>query len=184
MTATDYARGCDPRFRAAHHGDEREPGTVFWIVLHDTEGGSAESVARFFARPPTKDTGSAHLVVDDDACFRCLPNNVIPWAAPGANTHGFHIEQCGFAKWASSSWLLHRDTLRRAAYKTAYHAVLFNIPPVFRFAADLKRTEPGITTHREVSKAFGGTHSDPGPFWPRRWFMARVREYYEQIANV
>ncbi len=174
---------CDPRFRAKRDSGKRPHGTgVKWIVLHDEEASTAESAARFFTTPLAQ--GSAHLCVDDHECFRCLPNDVVPWAAPGANENGFHIEQAGFAKWSSTAWLLHRDTLRRAAYKAAYHAVLvFDVPIRFCFASDLKLGRPGITTHRECSKAFGGDHTDPGPFWPRRTFMRYVREYYAELET-
>lgn len=147
-----------------------------WIVLHSTEGGTAESVARYFAT--RKARGSAHLVVDDNACYRCLPNDVIPWAAPGANTAGFHIEQCGFAKWSAVVWRSHLRTLNRAAYKTAHHCVLFGIPPYWQDAAGLRAGRFGVTSHAECTKAFGGDHTDPGRLWPRSFFMARVRAYY------
>ncbi len=174
---------CDPRFHAVKTQGKRNPALpVKWIVLHDEEASTAESAARFFTTPAAG--GSAHLCVDDHECFRCVPNDVVAEGAPGANERGFHIEQAGFAKWSSTAWLLHKDTLRRAAYKTAYHAVVvFNVPVRFCFADDLRLARAGITTHAECSKAFGGDHHDPGLFWPRRWFMARVREYAAELQT-
>jgi hypothetical protein len=163
---------------------------VRWIVVHDEEASTAESAARFFTTPQAE--GSAHLCVDDAICFRTLDNEDIPWAAASAfmaNTRGFHIEQAGFAKWSAVIWTSHRQTLRRAAYKTAFHCLLFDVRPVFVFAADLP-LHGGVTTHNEVSKASRRqdpanakryTHSDPGPFWPRRTFMRYVREYYAAL---
>ena len=151
-------------------------------MLHSTEGGTAASVARYFQSSRAR--GSAHLVVDDYECQRCLPNSAVPWAAPGANYAGFHIEQCGFAKWSSEEWRSHRATLQRAAYKTALYCSNFGIPPVFRKAADLKARRPGITTHVECSEAFGGTHWDPGPGWPRSLFMTLVRRYLKEIERL
>lgn len=180
MTSQPVSANCDTRFTAAYHGGIRAPAdTVKWIVLHDEEASSAESAARYFTTKAAK--GSAHLCVDDSECFRCLPNKVIAYGAPGANERGFHIEQAGFGKWSLTTWLLHRQTLRRAAYKTAYHCALFNIPPSFVFASGLALGKPGVTTHAECSKAFGGDHTDPGLFWPRRTFMGYVREYYAQL---
>jgi hypothetical protein len=182
MPAQPIAAPCSREFRARYTSGKREPGNVLWIVLHDEEASSAESAARFFTlvQPDPRRRGSAHLCVDDDACYRTLENDDVPLGAPGANHAGFHIEQAGFAKWSTTTWLLHRRTLRRAAYKAALHCVIFNVPPVFRFAADLRRNLPGVTTHRECSKAFGGNHTDPGPFWPRRTFMRYVREYHAE----
>ena len=125
--------------------------------------------------------GSTHLVVDDQECQRCLPNSAVSWGAAGANTQGFHIEQCGYAKWDIVLWKKHLRTLKRAAYKTAFHAALFKIPLVFLKAADIKAGKAGITTHVEVTKAFGGTHWDPGSGWPRWLFMHYVRIYAKEL---
>lgn len=192
MTPTTPIRAtCSKRYRASRTSGTRGIERIRWIVLHDAEAPDAESVALFFSKPQA--TGSAHLVVDDDHCFRTLDNEDIPWGASSAfqaNLHGFHIEQCGFARWSSTAWLLHRATLNRAAYKTALHCKLFDIPPVFVFAAQLPNVD-GITTHREVTLAskridpeHAGNydHTDPGIFWPRRWFMDRVRAYYAELS--
>jgi hypothetical protein len=157
----------------------RKEEEIRWIVLHSTEGGTADSVARWFQNPDSG--GSTHLVVDDDECQRCLNNNQVSWGAKGANRYGFHIEQCGFAKWVRDEWLLHEKTLRRAAYKTALHCKKFGIPPVFRTAAGLKAGKKGITTHVECSAAFGGSHWDPGKGWPRDLFMRWVKMYLAEM---
>ena len=189
---------CSRKWTASRSSGTRKPGTVRWIVLHDAEAKTAESAARFFANPAPPPpvgngpAGSAHLCVDDNVCFRTLDNDAVPWAATSAfncNLRGFHIEQAGFAKWSATAWMLHRDTLRRAAYKTALHCVVFNLPPVFVLASQLPNVD-GVTTHREVTMASKRldpahasryTHTDPGPLWPRRWFMARVREYHAEL---
>jgi hypothetical protein len=72
--------------------------------------------------------------------------------------------------------------LRRAAYKTALHCKRFKIPVRFVDAAGLKAGKRGITTHVECSKAFGGSHWDPGPGWPKALFMGMVRAYYAQLT--
>lgn len=167
---------CNTRFRAARQSGTRPDSAVKWIVLHSTEGGTAESVARYFTSPQAR--GSAHLVVDDGECYRCLANNAVPWGAPGANEAGFHIEQCGFARWDAALWARHWRTIERAAYKTALHCVYFRIPPQFLTASELRRELRGVTTHAECTRAFGGDHTDPGRLWPRRSFMHRVQEFH------
>lgn len=155
---------------------QRPESAIKWIVLHSTEGGTADSIGRYFQS--SNAGGSTHLVVDDYKCQRCLPNSAICWGASGANYAGFHIEQCGYAKWGESMWKkVHSRTLLRAAFKTALHCKKFGIPARFVWAADLRAGRPGVTTHVECSKAFGGTHWDPGPGWPRRYFMSLVRYY-------
>jgi hypothetical protein len=181
MPADPIAADCRLTYRAAHDSGHRGLAEVRLVVMHDTEGGTAESVARYFAT--TSNKVSAHLVVDDAACYRCLPNNVIPMAAPGANASGFHIEQVGFARWSAAIWTSHLRTLNRAAYKAAYHCLVFGVPPVWLSADGLRRGGRGVTTHAECTKAFGGTHTDPGPLWPRTFFMGRVRAYYFALVN-
>ena len=177
MTPVDAL--CDTTYTAAHNSGVRKPEDIRLVVLHSTEGGTAESVARYFTTPQSG--GSAHLVVDDLDCYRCLRNIDIPWGAPGANTAGFHIEQCGYARWTKAEWLEHDLTLRRAAYKAALHANHFGIPLQWLSAAGLKRGLRGVTTHADCSQAFGGDHTDPGPFWPRRYFMRLVNGYYGDL---
>lgn len=182
---------CGRRFLPAYHNSgRRKLSDVKWIVLHDEEAPTARSAAEYFTSPNSG--GSAHLCVDDQHCFRCLENNVIPWGASssfGANTHGFHIELAGYARWLPGQWFLRKATLERAAYKTAFHCRKFGIPVEFVTADKLPRRF-GITTHAEVSKAsrrldpahaWQFTHSDPGRFWPRRWFMSRVKAYYAEL---
>lgn len=181
MRSAPIRAACSGKFRAVHTSGERPTSTIRLIVLHSEEAGTAESAARWFTNLDS--AGSAHLCVDDHGCYRTLPPEAIAWGAPGANTSGYHIEQAGFARWRSALWLRHRKTLERAAFKTALRCHDYGIPPVYRGARALKADKPGITTHRACTRAFGGTHTDPGPFWPRRWFMRHVRRYHSELAT-
>lgn len=181
MSAAPISADCLTTFHARLSSGFRRPSEIRWIVLHSAEGGTARGVAQFFASPAAG--GSTHLVVDDVSCYRCLLNETIPQAAPGANHAGFHIEQCGFAKWSMVVWRRHMRTLNRAAYKTAAHCVRFGIPVRFVTAPGLIAERAGITTHAECTRAFGGTHTDPGPFWPRRLFMLRVAAYHRGLLK-
>lgn len=177
-------------FPALHQSGERSLSDIYWIVLHDEEAPTARSAAAYFTMKSSG--GSAHLCIDDKECYRCLANDAIPWGAASvfaANTHGFHIEQGGYAKWSAVLWKKHLNTLRRGAYKTAVHCRLFGIPVQFVAAAQLPHTH-GITTHAEITRAskrldpahaWKYDHTDPGPFWPRRLFMRLVRSYYAEL---
>lgn len=179
-----YSKDCRTTYKAYHHGGTRLLREVRLIVMHSTESsGTAKDVAHYFST--VQAGGSAHLVVDDTSCYRCLPNTVVPWGAPGANTDGFHIEQVGYADWAAERWMQHQDMLKRGAYKAAIHCKLFKIPATFVTAAGLKAGKSGITTHAEVSKAFpndAGNHHDPGTGWPAQYFVKLVRAYLEPDA--
>jgi hypothetical protein len=179
---SDIKSDCITTYKAVRKSGTRPESSIRWIVLHSTEGGTAKSTAQWFANPNAR--GSAHLSVDDIDCYRSLLNTDIPWAAPGANTKGFHIEQVGFAKWSLVIWKSHYKTLERAAYNTAFHCHKFGIPVVWVDADGLKRGWKGITSHAECTKAFGGDHTDPGPFWPRYLFMSLVKKHYAALAGV
>src|SRR5581483_3923679 len=107
------AAACSRRYTATYHGPRRTLQDIRLIVLHSTEGRTAESAARYFASPER--TGSAHFVIDADYCFRTLAPTWVAWAAPGANHDGLHIEQAGFAHWTREQWLAAGVAHRRAA---------------------------------------------------------------------
>ena len=67
LSLAQALRICKPR-RAANDSGPRKKEQIKWVVLHSTEGGTAESVAAFFSRPSTQ--ASTHLVVDDKECWR------------------------------------------------------------------------------------------------------------------
>jgi hypothetical protein len=169
-----------PAFRQS---GSRSTGAIRLLVLHDTEGGTAEGVARYFAGHEAG--GSAHLVIDDTSCYRCLEDEVIPWGAPGANTNGFHIEQCGYASWSKARWMLHVRMLRRVAYKLAVHSHKFGIPLRFVTADELRHYGvlgvSGVTTHLAITESGiggpGGTHTDPGDNYPLGFVLWLAKRY-------
>lgn len=176
--------------QAYRNSGERPVSDITLIVLHDTEGpvgpGAATEIANYFAS--TSAGGSAHLVIDDDEAIRCLPDNMIPWGAPGANTNGFHIEQCGYASWTKAQWLHHHDMLERVAVKVAQHCKSFGIPCKFVYHTGLGAGAHGVTTHAEVSKwaaiydpSLEHDHTDPGEGYPIGYVMALAQQYLAEL---
>jgi hypothetical protein len=171
---------CSRDFYPALRSSGRRPlSEIWWVVEHAQESLTALSAASWFRNPDAK--GSAHLCVDGAICYRTLPNDAIPWGAPGANYHGFHIEQAGYTRWSRTDWASRELELQRSAFKTAWHLHLFGLPPIFRMAADLERGRKGVTTHLECTRAFGGDHTDPGSGWPRDRFMGLVKTFYAKL---
>lgn len=170
-------------FMASRHSGTRAPSQIQYVCLHDTEGGTAKSVALMFHS--SEAAGSAHLVVDDFESQRCLEDNQIPWAAPGLNTTGFHIEQCGFAAWSKARWMLHQPMLHRTAYKTARICHRYGIPVKLVRAAGIRAGVPGVTTHHEVTLAFPAIndHTDPGPHYPIGFVMALAQIYRKTMRG-
>lgn len=75
----------------------------------------------------------------------------------------------------------YRRLLNRTARLTAELCLAYDVPPYWRTAAQLKAGQRGVTTHRQVSLAWGqSSHWDPGA-WPRRAFMRRVRRYHRTL---
>lgn len=161
--------------RAKNDSGPRSKDKIKWIVLHSTEGGTAAGVAGMNSRGGNSET----IVVDDKECYRMLPDLVIPWAAPGANTNGLHIEHCGFARWSRVDWLQHETMLRRSAYKAARWAHMYDIPLRYVGPWGLRVGRKGVTRHMDVTKAWPwlGTHTDPGAGFPKDKWMTWAKEY-------
>jgi hypothetical protein len=171
---------CSRRYTAARQSGRRSLSQIGIIVMHCTESNSARSSAQWFEN--TRAQGSAHLVVDDNECYRTLPDDIIPWGAKGANTRGFHIEITGWARWNRNDWLKHERALRRAAYKAAVHAKKFGIPIRWLTPAQLRAGQKGFVTHAMCSQAFGGDHSDPGRNCPTDQLLTWTKQYAEQLS--
>lgn len=169
--------------RAAHDSGARRASSIRLVVLHSAEGSSAKGVAAFFAQKSTQ--ASTQLAADQTCCVRMLPDLVIPWGAPGANSNGLHIEMCGYARWTREQWLAKDAMLRRSAYKVAMWCFHYAIPARYVTVKSLvDGTAHGLTFHVDVSKAFKGSdHWDPGPGFPRDVFLSYVKTYLKAIET-
>lgn len=168
---------CSTKYHAAHDSGDRS-GDVELIVVHSTEGETAEGAAVWFQNPAS--AGSAHKIVDEEICFKTLPDRKVAWAAPGANHNGLHLEFAARAGWKRWNWLRRRQRrmLRRGAWKAAGWAIRHEIPRRRLNVDELRAGQRGFCGHVEVSRAFGrSTHWDPGPNFPWRFFMRKVRRY-------
>jgi hypothetical protein len=169
------------QFTAAHNSGPRTAAQIKNVCIHSTEGDTAEGAASWFENPVSR--GSANMVCDDDVSYRTLPDLVIPWAAPGLNTQGYHIEIAGYAAWTTSQWLAHLPRLKRAAWKAALRCKAYNVPARWVGPLGLRLGRRGLTTHRDVSYAWpvlarqAGFHTDPGVNFPRDVFLIYVQRY-------
>ncbi len=187
-----FQHTCRATYPAYHHGGERMQASIRYIVLHSTEGATAQGAAEWFLNPASG--GSANIAVDDTICYRCLGDNVIPWAAPPLNTHGFHIEQAGFAAWTRAEWLAHLPTIERAAYKAALRCKWYKIPVRLLDPVTLEKDfggpviggvpehpgplAGGIVTHLVIDATYHESdHHDPGPDYPMDVFLEKLNEF-------
>ena len=170
-------------YPAAHYGAVRSLNDLNLIILHSTEGSTAAGAAGWFHNPQS--SASTHLVLDDDVAYRCVDDARVPWGAPGCNRYGLHIEHAGYAKWNWLQWMRHRKMLHRSAWHAAKWCVEYNIPAVWLSVDDLVRGKRGITSHANCSKAFkGSSHWDPGPRFPRWYWMRQVRAFVSELKGV
>jgi hypothetical protein len=85
--------------------------------------------------------------------------------------------------WNRQTWLSHEQTLRRGAFKAAFHAVKFGIPLKLLSASDLSHGRSGFVTHATVSEVFHGDHTDPGDGFPLDHYMELVKQFAQDIQT-
>ena len=174
-------------YHAVHHSGTRTDSDVKWLVLHSMEStnqtGAAEGAGSWFENQASG--GSTQYGIDNNSIQRYLPDNVICWGAPGPpNDHGLHIEQMGTASWSRTQWMEKaKETLDRTAWLMARKSIKFDIPLRVLTVADLKAGKKGVVTHSTCTKAFGGSHTDPGSGYPIGWVMDRAREYKRKMLD-
>lgn len=172
---------CSTRFRALRTSGTRHWSEITLLVVHSTEGATALGAASWFQDPRCQ--GSAHVTVDGRECFQTLPPSAIPWGAPGVNERGWHLELAGYAHWTRADWMIHEATLRRGAFKLAWHARAFEIPLRRLTLAELAAGQAGVVGHWDATRVYGGSHTDPGRTFPWPHFMATAQNFYVQIER-
>lgn len=157
-----------------YNGGYRPTSRIRLVVIHDAEGASAKGVAAYGASGQRN--ASWHMTCDDNYLIQQLPDNIIAWAAPGANSDGLQLEICGYASWSKLTWYRHQSTLKRAAWQVARWCLEHGVPAVWLTDAGLKGGDLGLTTHAQVSKVFRGSdHTDPGKNFPKDYFLYLVK---------
>ncbi len=151
------------------------------LVIHTMEmpekGTTAESCAAWFRNPSSK--VSAHYTVDNNSEVQCVLEKDVSWTAPGANHNGVHIEHAGYAKQTANDWLdvYSQAMLDRSIDLAADICKRNKIPARFLLAPDLVAQKRGITTHYQVSRAFGlSAHWDPGLSFPFEEYTLNIKE--------
>ena len=178
-----------PFVKARHFRAGAPPRAVRVIVIHSMEapekGDTAENVARFFAT--TEREASAHLCIDSDSTVRCVRDDDVAFAAPGANADGVHLELAGFARQTESEWLDAFGVLmlERAAVTTADYCSKYGIPARRLSNAELAdKANRGIVSHAQVSEVFKKSdHTDPGEGFPWAFFLDRVSRQLQARHN-
>lgn len=168
-------------YRAVRDSGARPLTRIRLLVIHDEEAWTALSAARWFASRASQ--ASAHECIDALEAYLTLPADRIPWAAPGANEAGYHLELAGYAAWTRAQWLERgRGTIERAAYRAALACRRYRIPLRWLTDPQLAAGQAGWTTHAQITRVIGagGTHTDPGPGFPADLLLARAKAHAGQ----
>lgn len=159
------------------------PRKVDLVVIHSAEiGESLEGAEALMRSCATWDrVASWHYALDADSVTQSVHELDIAYHAPGANHNGVGIELAGRARQTAEEWqdAFSFRMLELCADLVASICARYTLPLVFvpRETLRLPGTR-GITTHAEVSKAFGKSdHWDPGPHFPMAHLIERVKHY-------
>lgn len=184
---------------ANHSGTGNHPVTR--VVIHSAVTPCRAGMARRLGDMNRDGTtgGSWHYATDPAEVIQCSFDRFVCWHAP-PNPHSIGIEMAdtpgpvpgdrrGTAAWKAARrvWRWRRREqramLRLTAHLTAHLCVAYGLPVVFLSPRALRAGRKGITTHANVTKAWGqSTHWDPG-FWPRVRFMRMVRREANRLRE-
>lgn len=167
-----------PHARNFHTG-RRKP--IRLLVFHDMESPEAhdtgENVAAWMAGP-TAPMASAHLLGDDNSVVESVLAKDTAFGAPGANSDGYHLEVAGRRDQGHAGW---NDDFSLATISNLCEAVagkpeLDHIPALWLTDTQLADgITPGMTTHEQITRVFRlGTHTDPGPDFPKAYAAAAL----------
>lgn len=153
----------------------RPDGPPLWIVFHDMEASEtltrAESTAAYFANPSDGRRVSSHYCADANSVVQCVDLDDSAWTVGNrqGNNRGINWELAGFARQTRAEWL---DSFGLAMFRgiaplVRSDARRFNIPLRWLTDDEVRAMRPGLTTHVQLGRVFGGTtHTDPGPSFP------------------
>jgi len=187
--------------QASGYTKGRADGPPLWIVIHDMEAHetptTAENTANYFATGAGGRSVSSHYCADSNSVVQCVLLKDVAWTVGNrsGNYRGINWELSGFASQTREQWL---DEFGVAMFDQIApiiraDAAEYGIPLERRTIAELQAYQPGITSHNDLGKAFGGTdHTDPGPNFPWDYLlelltggddMALTPEQQEQLLR-
>jgi N-acetyl-anhydromuramyl-L-alanine amidase AmpD len=149
----------------------RQGYSIIWVIVHCTAQAYQDDypyrLGQYWSRPPTGSPVSVHYGISDTQVYQYVWHADTAYQArnPG-NLRGVGIEFSGLASYPPSEWLSHGAMLRHGGKLVSEIAAKHRIPLKYCSDDDLRERRPGITTHAQLTRVFGGTHTDPGPGFP------------------
>jgi hypothetical protein len=174
-----------PYVEARHYTRGRKRPRTLGAVIHCTDGAegdkTAEDCAAMFHKgwDDPKLWRSATEVWDGNSGVRCVPLDCRAYhCGHNGNDSYLGLELCGRANQTREQWLDAKSLpmLRMAARRFAELCKEFDFPAVYADYTAVRAQTKGITTHLDISRAWGQTsHKDPGPGFPLADFIEAVR---------
>lgn len=167
------------------------------IVLHTTEGSegpmSAENLCALMGLPGDRPSSSGgfygasyQYAVDTDRVIPAVHDDVVAYAAAGANHDGIHICIPGKVSQTREMWLdaVSRAYVRNAAAVTIDVAHRHQIPLERVRSPEIISGEWGVCDHWAVTQAYRlSTHTDVGANFPWDVFWSDVTSFEGQEVN-
>lgn len=150
-----------------------------YVAIHNTSNknlASAEAEASYATRRP--DQVSSHYYCDHNSLVQSLHTDWVAYHAGSntGNTHAIAYEITGWNsfsrdRWlASVAWPLLARQIARDCRKHLIEARWLTV-------AEMKAGQlTGLVTHADMTLAWGGTHTDPGPNFPKDHLLALVQQ--------
>lgn len=159
-----------------------------WFVVHATDTNYADNypanLGRYWQNNPVQ--VSVHFAVSDTQTYQYVDLGDTAYQARNpANLRGVGVEIVGKAAWSRNEWLAHKLMLRRAAQLCAEVTLEcgFKTDPALLTPGALKARNSGLTCHRDLTKTFQGTHTDPGDAFPWDFFLIELRNALRPVKQ-
>lgn len=158
----------------------RSRNNKYGITIHATANtASARDEATYAKR--REDQVSSHYYVDKVNIVQSLNTDygANHAGAQWPNDHCIAYECTGLNAWDEDEWTA-RINFDAMAKQMARDCIRWNIPVRRLSITQLRNHERGINTHNDCRLAFGGTtHTDPGPNFPLKYLIQKIKSYME-----
>lgn len=170
------------KFIPAKHYTKANRQSIDLIVIHTMElperPNKAKALARYFQTTGSK--VSTHYSIDNRTIVRSVLEKDIAYHAPGANHNGLGFEHAGYMRQTRAQWQdSYSEAMLHVSAELAANVVnRRDIPIRYVNSAGLRAGRRGVTTHGDVSLAYGRSkHMDPGSGFPMNHYLELVRSY-------
>lgn len=166
--------------RASNYAPARQGYNPIWFVLHATDTDYADNYPANLGRYwSTTDTEvSVHFAVSDTMTYQYVDmgDTAFQCRNPG-NLRGIGVELIGKSDWSRNEWMAHKLMFRRAAKLCAEVSMAYGLKTTTALLSTdaLRARNSGLTCHKDMSKTFAGTHTDPGPNFPWDFFASELK---------